>query len=71
MTRRSRTRNKQPMIDSVCNEIRVHGTLTQVIQKFRQLADEAEDKVTAELYRQQVEHFTREQNRLRDEDARR
>ena len=61
------TDHTNPIIDSTCGEVRVRGTLVQVIEKYDALTKEAIDDVAKERYKQQVEHFTRMQNKLKAE----
>lgn len=61
MSRRDHHRNRRQysnnVVTSNCGDIRIRGSVQQVIEKYNILA--AEDPVNRETYLQHAEHYTR------------
>lgn len=60
--RNRKTRNQSKNIRSTCVDVVVRGTDQQLIDKYKTLADEAQDETLKQQYLQQVEHYTRKVN---------
>jgi hypothetical protein len=46
-------------ITSLCGEVKLRGTAQQIIDKYKVLANDADDSALKELYLQHAEHYTR------------
>lgn len=56
---RYKQRQSTGNILSNCGEIRIRGSIEQVIARYNQLAAETDDRSQKEMYLQHVEHYTR------------
>jgi len=56
--RQSHPAGAKPTV-SKCGDHTVRGYPSQIAEKYKQLADEAEDPVARELFRQHEEHYRR------------
>lgn len=55
-------RSHHQTITSVCGNIKMRGSVQQVIDKYKALAGEASDKSDKEMLLQHAEHYIRMQN---------
>lgn len=62
MNRRNQ-RHRGYVVQSNCGDVKLRGTVDQVIDKYRQLAEENE--FNRELYLQHADHYVRVQKEMR------